>query len=224
VTETLIAPTFYRVRLTFARQEALRYVSHLDMLMVWERTLRRAGVALAYSKGFNPKPRLHQAAALPLGFLSRCEITDFWLETLPDAPAPDMAEIARRVQAAAPPGLKILQCESVPLTLPALQTEVQAAEYTAQPMDDLDPDILAQAVEQLLDAETLPRERRGKAYDLRPLVECLQIHIDERNRPVLQMRLTARESATGRPEEVLASLGLDAAAFRVERTALLLTE
>ncbi len=61
-----------RVRMTYARREALRYVSHLDMQMVWERTLRRARMPLAYTKGFNPNPRLHLASALPLGFLSRC--------------------------------------------------------------------------------------------------------------------------------------------------------
>jgi hypothetical protein len=75
---------------------------------------------------------------------------------------------------------------------------------------------------QLLNTETLPRERRGKAYDLRPLVEDLQVRQGENNRPVLYMRLAAREGATGRPEEVLSALDLDPSAFRVVRTALIL--
>jgi radical SAM-linked protein len=138
VTEIEAETKLHRIRLTFARQEALRYVSHLDMLMVWERTLRRADMPLAYSKGFNPKPRLHQAAALPLGFLSRCEITDIWLETPADSPAPDLAEIAARIQAAAPPGLQIVHSELVPLSLPPLQTQVKSAEYVAKPLDEMD--------------------------------------------------------------------------------------
>jgi radical SAM-linked protein len=222
VTQTEAETKLHRIRLTFARQEALRYVSHLDMLLVWERTLRRADMPLAYSKGFNPKPRLHQAAALPLGFLSRCEITDVWLEVNKEAPDPDIEQITARVQAAAPPGLKILRSTVVPLTLPALQTQIQSAEYLAVPLDKMDASLLSQSVTELQSAETLPRERRGKPYDLRPLIEALQVRAGEKNKPVLYMRLAAREGATGRPEEVLAAVGADPTAFRVERIALLL--
>jgi radical SAM-linked protein len=218
-TETTTSP-LHRVRLTFSRQDALRYVSHLDMLMVWERTLRRAKLPLAYSKGFNPKPKLHQASALPLGFLSRCEITDFWLD-MPDEP--DVEAVAAQVQAAAPPGLTVLECQIVPLTLPALQTQVIAATYRAIPLDEVDFQTLEQGVEQLLAVPEIPRERRGKSYDLRPLVEDLQVGPGENGRPVLVMRLTAREGATGRPEEVLSVLGQDPTAFRVERTKLILS-
>lgn len=207
-----------RIRITYARREALRYVSHLDMQLVLERTLRRAGLPLAYSKGFHPTPRLHIASALPLGFLSRCELADFWLEV---GEAPDLERLSAQIQASAPPGLDILQAESASLDSPPLQTRVVAAEYTAQPLDPLDGPGLVRAVEALLCAGTLPRERRGKPYDLRPLIESLMIN--QGSYPGLHMRLTAREGATGRPEEVLLALGLDPDSFRVERTALILS-
>ncbi len=218
----------YRVRLFYARGEALRYVSHLDTQLVWERTLRRAGISLAYSQGFNPRPRLHLASALPLGFLSRCEITDLWLELPPSSPAPDVDALVQSVQAAVPPGLEILRGEIVPLKEPALQTQVQSAEYLAAPLDPVDPGSLSRAVEQILSAAALPRERRrgsgkpGKPYDLRPLIEALEVRLDDPGRPVLYMRLAAREGATGRPEELLAALGQDPTDWRVERVSLLL--
>ncbi len=221
-TQTEQSKVFYRLRLTYARREALRYVSHLDMQMVWERTLRRADAPLAYSQGFNPKPRLHMASALPLGFLSRCELADLWLELPATDPAPEAARFAAQVQAAAPPGLEILQAEQVPLEWPALQTQVQAAEYQAVSLDALEAEPLTQAVQRLLAAPQLLRERRGKPYDLRPLVESLQVQTGADGLPALLMRLSAREGATGRPEEVLDALGLQAADFRVERTALIL--
>jgi radical SAM-linked protein len=217
--------TLHRIRLVYARREALRYTSNLDMQMVWERTLRRAGVALAYSQGFNPRPRLHLASALPLGFLSRCEMTDFWLDLPPGSPPPDLADLTTRIQASAPPGLQILNCASVPLPQPALQTQVRSAEYLAVPLDTLPAGELSQAVERLLAAGQLPRVRRGKPgapgkpYDLRPLVEVLEV----RPGPALFMRLSARESATGRPEEVLAALGQEPTDWRVERVSLILT-
>ncbi len=218
-----------RVRLTYARGEALRYTSHLDMQLVWERTLRRAGVPLLYSQGFSPRPRLHLASALPLGFLSRYEMTDFWLELPGGNPPPEISELAAAVQAAAPPGLEILRGEIVPLALPALQTQVQSAEYLARPLDPVDAAGLAWAVTELLSAAELPRERHkkpgapGKPYDLRPLIETLEVRESASPAmPLLFMRLAAREGATGRPEELLAALGQDAVAWRIERINLIL--
>lgn len=219
------AKSLYRVRITYSRQDALRYVSHLDMQTVWERTLRRAGVPLAYSQGFNPRPRLHLASALPLGFLSRCELTDFWMELPEDSPAPDLVDWVRRVRASAPPGLDIQQAEFVSLNAPALQTQVQSSEYLAVPMDPLDAQALIATAADLLHADTLPRERRGKPYDLRPLIETLEVRTETNmpQRPTLFMRLAARDGATGRPEEVLSALGLDPTLFRVERIRLILS-
>jgi radical SAM-linked protein len=204
-----------RVRLTYQRGAPLRYVSHLEMQQVWERTFRRARLPLAYSQGFNPHPRLHMASALPLGFLSRCEIIDAWLES-----QHEVEEVISRAQASAPPGLQIEAAENIALQAPALQTQVQAAEYLALLLDPLDTAELQSRLEHLLGAASLPRERRGKPYDLRPLVETLELRAGEL--PALYMRLAAREGATGRPEEVLESLGLDPTAARIERTALIL--
>lgn len=216
-------PQLTRIRLTYAQQDGLRYVSHLDMHLVWERTLRRAGVPLAYSQGFRPHPRLHLASALPLGFLSRKEIADFWIQAGEDEARERLPEMIAEIQASAPPGLVINRAEIVPLSLPALQTQVQSAEFIALPLDPIDVEALKEKISALLEAPALPRERRGKPYDLRPLVLKLDVHIEEETRRAgLYMHLSARERATGRPEEVLLALGFDPAAFRVERTELIL--
>ena len=214
-----LSPTLQRFRLTYARQHALRYVSHLDMQLVWERTFRRARLPLAYSQGFNPHPRLHMAAALPLGFLSRCELLDAWFDNAP-GPLLQPGEVRALTQAAAPPGLEITLVQQVELQLPALQTQVSAAEYLAMPLDPLPEGFLQHAASDLVQAPSLPRERRGKPYDLRPLIQALEVR-EAPAGPALWMRLAAREGATGRPEEVLDALGFDPTTFRVERTALL---
>lgn len=211
------AQTLQRIRLTYRRGEALRYTSHLEMQTVWERTFRRARLPLAYSQGFNPHPRLHMASALPLGFLSRCEIIDLWLES-----PHEVDDVQARAQASAPPGLLIEHAENVSLQAPALQTQVQSAEYLARLLDPVDTTQVQAVVDGLLAAENLPRERRGKPYDLRPLIETLVLQAGQ-DPPALFMRLSAREGATGRPEEVLESMGLDPTAARIERTALILS-
>jgi radical SAM-linked protein len=216
-------PTLKRIRLHYRRGEELRYVAHLDMQQVWERTLRRARLPVAYSQGFSPRPRLHLASALPLGFLSRCEIMDVWLLCLPEAEALAPEEVGAKAQAAAPPGLAIYLAEEASLAAPALQTQVISAEYLAEALDDVSHEQLLTAVENLLALQSLVRERRGKQYDLRPLVESLEVHTDGEI-PVLWMRLTARESATGRPEELMSALGFDPADFRITRLSLVLDD
>ncbi|MBN2145928.1 MAG: DUF2344 domain-containing protein [Anaerolineales bacterium] len=206
-----------RIRITFSKTEAMRYTGHLDLHRTWERTIRRAGLPLAYSQGFHPQPRLNLAAALPLGFTSACELLDVWLEA-------DIStnQINQALNSSLPPGLQIHQILSVDPHLPALQTQVQSAEYLATLLDS--PDNLSNLLDVFWLSSSILRVRRGKEYDLRPLVESLQrLPDDENGYPRLQMRLAARHSATGRPEEVLDALGLSPHNARVHRTALLLS-
>ena len=70
-------------------------------------------------------------------------------------------------------------------------------------------------------AESLIRERRGKTYDLRPLVELLSVITQADGKTWLKMTLSAREGATGRPEEVLSALEIEPETARVERTRLI---
>ncbi len=191
----------------------MRYTSHLDVHRTWERTLRRARLPLAYSQGFNKRPKINLAAALPLGFTSDCELVEFWLND-----APSQSEVEARLREAVPPGIEILSVETIDPQTPKIPNLVDSAKYEVallDPVSDLD-----KRVSKVLEAESLPRERRGKAYDLRPLIEDLQIS-DVQN---LDLQLATRSGATGRPEEVLLALGIDPLAARVHRTALNLRE
>lgn len=209
-----------RIRITFSKQGALRYTGNLDLHKLWERSARRAGLALAYTQGFHPQPKMQLAAALPLGFSSRCELIDIRIEG--DV---ELARLPERLHQAVPPGLKILNVEEIDEASPPLQTQVIAAEYEITLRDKIDEDQLTRSLDAVLAAESLPRERRGKDYDLRPLIEELRrIEPDEKGHPRLFMRLTAIPSATGRPEEVLSALGVEYEGTRVERTRFLFKE
>ncbi|MGQ0600821.1 MAG: TIGR03936 family radical SAM-associated protein [Anaerolineales bacterium] len=201
-----------RLRLTFAKTAAMKYTGHLDLHTVWERTFRRARLPLAYSQGYHPQPKLQLASALPLGFTSECEIADAWMET-----PQDLAAARAALESAMPPGLKLIEVTEAPLTERALQTQLRSAEYRVTMAESLTEQAAASRVAELLAQSELPRIRRDKPYDLRPLVESL---IFENS--VLIMRLAAREGATGRPEEVLAALGLDAAKAHYHRTKLIM--
>ncbi|HTX92065.1 MAG TPA: TIGR03936 family radical SAM-associated protein, partial [Anaerolineales bacterium] len=95
-----------RLRILFSKSGGLRYTGHLDLHSTWERTVRRAGLPLAYTQGFHPGPRLQIASALPLGFIGRAEIVDVWLDETRLEAGP--WDFRKALQSGAPPGLDIL--------------------------------------------------------------------------------------------------------------------
>src|SRR4051794_17382356 len=60
-------PEKQRLRIIFGKLGSQKYIGHLDLAKTWERILRRAQISLAYSQGFNARPKMQLAAALPLG-------------------------------------------------------------------------------------------------------------------------------------------------------------
>ena len=205
-----------RVRITFTKQGALRYIGHLDLHRVWERAMRRADLPISYSQGFHPQPKISLAAALPLGFSSRAEVLDVRLnEEIP------IEEIFTRLKDNLPPDIKVIDVKSVDERLPALQTTVLSAAYDVHLTEPVDGSELKRRVEKIMNAESLIRERRGKTYDLRPLIEMLSIITQADGSTWLKMTLSAREGATGRPEEVLSVLEIEPETARVERTRLI---
>jgi radical SAM-linked protein len=210
-----------RIRITFSKTGSLRYTGHLDLQTVWERTARRAGLSLAYTQGFHPGPRIQIASALPLGIAGTAEIVDLWLDTDPGDPSDTQSHL----QAGSPPGLTILKVETVDEHGPALQTQVVSAEYCITLLEPASVPDLQQRLDNLLSATTLPRIRRDKPYDLRPLVEELTLAPGSSTECVgagIFVRLAARDGATGRPEELLDALGIPMEATRIERTRLIL--
>ncbi len=210
-----------RLRLTFTVHGPMRYVSVLDMGRIWERLLRRAGLPLAYSQGFNPRPRLIFADALPVGYASRCELLDIYL----DAPL-EAAEVRQRAVAQCPAGIEILACQSVALDAPKPQAQMRAAEYELIFVSSMDGPHLSAAVDALLQSVALPRVRlrQGQelAYDLRPLLHALT-YAGQRDdgTHALWLRVKCGSNGAGRPDEVLAALDTTAQPLAICRTRLI---
>lgn len=207
-----------RYRVHFEKLTGMRFTSHLDLHRSLERTIRRAHLPLAYSQGFNPRPRINLASALPLGYTSEAEIMDIWLE--------DSIEPGRLLEAllgASPPGLAVKEVSEVDLKAKALQTQVVSSEYKVTPDPKETREELLKKIIEVLEAEDIIRERRNKTYNLRPLIEDLDVTEEGTEGPYLEMRLANREGATGRPDEVCLALDLDPMAFRIHRTRIFLT-
>ncbi len=210
-----------RLRLTVSKGGPARFISHLDLARALERALNRAALPVAYSQGFNRRPRLSLAAALPLGYTSAAEVADVWLT---EAVEPEVFQA--RLMARMAPGIVVLAVAEAPLTAPSLQQQLAESVYEVGLPAGEDAAPLRQAVAELLAATTLvrqrhrPKDNRSQSFDLRPLI--LDLALEEREGGVLNLRLRLVQSATqmGRPDDVLAALGLEPLDARVHRVAL----
>jgi len=113
-----------RLRLTYAKAGALRYISHLDFVKVVTQIMRRAELPLAYSHGYNPQARIQFAPPLPLGFEAAEDLLDIWLT---EYRAED--QVLDSVRAIGLDGLTWWRCEEVALNSPSLGADVSAACY-----------------------------------------------------------------------------------------------
>lgn len=209
-------------RITFATQRTLAYVSVLELSVIWERSLRRAGLPLKYSQGFNPRPKLQFAAPLPVGCGSDADLLDVLLH----APLPAEA-VAAALAGQTPPDLRVVEVRAITEDEPALSEQLTAAEYRVW-LRDVEPEAVEAAIAAFLAREEIPLPKRGhkyrgQSYDLRPLVHELRLAEAPAPWIGLWMRLNARPGATGRPDEVLTALDLQATSRRCTRERLILT-
>jgi radical SAM-linked protein len=208
--------------MTFSKTGPTRFIGHLDLARTLERSLNRARIPIAYSQGFNKRPRMQLATALPLGFTSECELADIWLMEMMEP-----EQVKAQLMAKMAPGITIHQVEDVALKTPNLQTITIESTYTVTLLDPVDTAVLQQKITDLMAAESHLRERghgrKRKTYDLRPLIYDLAL-IDGSDPVQILMRLALEPGKNGRPDEVLLALGLDPLAARIHRTSISLQE
>lgn len=216
-------PTYVqRLRIIFRKFGPTRFIGHLDVARTWERALNRAHIPMAYSQGFNQRPLMQVAAPLPLGYTSDCEIIDIWVKELLEP-----SELGAQIMQTMAPGIEIVSVEAVRIKQPSLQTLTREASYYVRlPFETLSSAELQQKATELLAQPEIIRQRRGKkykgkTYDLRPLIIALAVQPDSAE-PSMTMQLHLATGKSGRPDEVLASMGFDALDARIHRTAIVL--
>jgi radical SAM-linked protein len=210
-----------RLRLLFTKSGPARFISHLDLARSFERSLVRASIPVAYSQGFNRRPRMHFAAPLPLGITSEHELADIWLS---QSLRPE--QLRSRLNAKIAPGLFVKAVDEIPLEGSALQTLTSSASYEAMMPGPTRREELQNQIEALLSSDSRPFERkRGKKirrFDIRPMILELTLADWSPQQAMLFMSLSLLPGKTGRPDDVLAAMGLDPLSARIHRTSIVL--
>lgn len=113
-----------RIIAAFQKKAEIAYTSHLDVQRTLQRAFRRAELPLAYSKGFNPHPKLSFATALATGFTSDGE----WFEVELEEPLP-LPDFIERVNAALPEGMRVVEAFEADDSIDTLSKLIRAARY-----------------------------------------------------------------------------------------------
>lgn len=189
----------YKVRLRFAKRGDLRLVSHHDLMRCFERMFRRAGLPVALSQGFNPRPKMSFPLALGLGIEGRRECFELEL----DEPLGPSA-LLEGLRATAPAGLEFLEAEAVG---PGRCARAVAAHYELDvPAEHREP--AERTLARFLASTSWPYVRRrpdkDREADLRP--DVLEAGLTPSGRLAFRMRIAPEGSA--RPEEFVDALGL----------------
>jgi radical SAM-linked protein len=192
------------VRLRYAKEGKVRWTSHRDAARIWERALRRAGLAVAYTEGFSPRPRLHFGLALPTGYESDVELLDV---DLAEQPA-DPGALPVRLTEALPVGFAVTAAAVLEGGEPSLQQDVTSCSWRIELRQVTSPQAEA-AVAAALGASTLLLARSRKGHesldDLRPGILALRVETTTHDGPPVLLADLATQPRALRPSELVAA-------------------
>jgi radical SAM family uncharacterized protein/radical SAM-linked protein len=203
------------VRVRYAKTGRLVALSHLETMHAILRALRRAGLPMAYSQGYHPKPKVAFGPALPVGIESHCEYLDLELVGIQDP-----ATIAARVAAALPPGLTLEEARPLDPRAPSISASQRAVHFIVEFPEVWTQEALAERIRGFEEAaqstvrraappKARDRKRgekiaQGKAreIDLKDIVTHLALEGEGR----VTFSLRADPSGSAKPAEVLAAI------------------
>ena len=206
----------YRFRVCYAKEDDMRYISHLDLQRTISRAVRRAAIPVAYTQGFNPQQRLVFAAPLAVGIEGRKEYLDLYLTD-----RWEKERLMKALGAELPQGLEIKTITTVELLDPPLPALVEAALYSA--VFPVFPENSGLILQKIMEAKEVKAVRSGKKerkeVDIRPFIYALEMdHASgSPDRPCLFMLLATGSKGGARPEDILAFFPTEKGSVRLFR-------
>jgi radical SAM-linked protein len=202
------APIVQRIRIQYAKRGRMRFSSHRDFSRAFERSLRRAGIPMAYSAGFHPHPKISYVGASPTGVGSEAEYLEIAL-----AEHREPAAVVAAIDAVLPAGLDLVFGIDVVLARPgSLPERMEVSLWRLELRDD--HAVVRAACEALLRCETAPVERATKdgrrTIDARPAIVTADVSEvsggdDGPGRAIIDL-VVRQVTPAVRPDDVLAAL------------------
>jgi radical SAM family uncharacterized protein/radical SAM-linked protein len=205
-----------RFRLRYTKLGRSGFLGHLDTTRVLARMCRRAGIEVAYTRGFHPKPSFVFAPALSLGVASLGEFFDIAIEEWTGS----ATDLATRLSEVSPEGIEFTGAWEIDPTTPALAKLLKGYDLLIRPADPISIDDLAERVAVFLAADHSMVPRGDRQIDVRAMVEDLEVlagdaattlvaALDWPPSPALvRARVTVAPDGSAKPIEVARALDL----------------
>ncbi len=195
--------------LKYSRDDRVKYISHLDFMRLFQRTVRRSGLPFMFSRGFNPHPIMTVAQPLSVGVTSDCEFMKVGFDG-----EFSEAEILERLNGALPPGYKILaarRVEGKEIDITKLDRAVYTVEVECEGSVDIDK-FLANP-----ELKVMKKSKSGvKESDIRPYIYGLKLLKTEGNIQTYEMCLSVGSVYNLKPQSVIDAMEKYSPDFRAE--------
>ncbi len=226
------------IRIRFSRGEEVKFISHLDLMKVFERAIRRSGLPMAYSQGFNPHPQMVFGMPLSVGMTGGGEYADFELVS-----EVEPVIFVQKLNEALPAAIRVTAA-GIKKTKSNVMASIEGADYIMElfAREELAPEEAIRSFDSMLKQDIIPvvKESKGKdgrntfkETDIRPLIISAELEAMQEMRSgyedfktafILRARFRAGNSANLRPDLFIKALseqtGIPVAASRVHRSAL----
>ncbi|MDI9476802.1 MAG: TIGR03936 family radical SAM-associated protein [Natronincolaceae bacterium] len=204
------------MRSRFYKKDEMVFVSHLDLIRIFERAIRRANIPVAYTQGFNPHPIMAFATALGVGVASEGEYIDIQLTDNMNGEL-----FMDKLNDVLPEGLKIIESRIIADKAKSLMSIICSSTYLVKlkAKELLNEADIKQCIENLLDREEIievkqKRQRRGrrssdsgfKQINIRPLIKNIELVSLDKYEVLLKMHLAAGSRGNLKPETVVQKL------------------
>lgn len=187
-----------KVRLKWKKEEEVRFTSHLDVIRMFERAVRRSGIRVAYSLGFNPHQKIAFGPPLPLGFVSDSEYLDLQLEE------PYKEGVFHLLNSALPQGFRLLQAKPIFGKTLSLSSVINSGSYVMR--IPRPKDVLQDIIEKILSKKNffVKRMVKGQQKELDIRYNILELSCKDFGEwVILKMVLRIQGADFARPEEIL---------------------
>ena len=171
-----------RYLIKFSKGEGIKFISHLDLMRTIQRIIRRSGVPIEYSKGFNPHMALSLAQPLSVGVYSDGEYMDIVLTE-----EMNVADLLARLNEAAPPTIRFFEATPIEIVenvkrVPQAMALLDAGRYIIK-LKLVNEENVEEKMASLLNEnawETLKKSKKGeKMADIKPLVKALKYWVKD---------------------------------------------
>lgn len=208
------------IRSRFYKKGDMIFISHLDLVRVFERAIRRANIPVDYTQGFNPRPIMAFATALGVGVSSDGEYIDVQLRENLEA---DL--FTERLNNVLPEGLKIIKSIVVSNKEKSLMSIISSSAYLVKlRMNNIiTKEYIEESIQNFLSLESIieikeKKDKKKRSYNknkkpefqeinIRPLIKDIKFMSLDNEDVILKMHLVAGSKGNLKPEVVITKLG-----------------